>query len=121
MNPPPFWSNSVDEVPYDFIRKRLSILISTDDKNLMITKGALIVLVVRSRKPLVRSRPGRHLFLATFLIVILALSLPFTTLAELFDFQRMPIAFYVMIGLIVLLYITAAEVMKKIFFRRDKF
>jgi Mg2+-importing ATPase len=31
----------LDEVPYDFIRKRLSILISKDDASLMITKGAL--------------------------------------------------------------------------------
>jgi len=31
----------LDEVPYDFVRKRLSILISTGDNNLMITKGAL--------------------------------------------------------------------------------
>jgi len=31
----------LDEVPYDFIRKRLSILVTKDDKNLMVTKGAL--------------------------------------------------------------------------------
>ncbi len=31
----------LDEVPYDFIRKRLSILVSKDDKHLMVTKGAL--------------------------------------------------------------------------------
>ncbi len=31
----------LDEVPYDFIRKRLSILVSKDNKNLMVTKGAL--------------------------------------------------------------------------------
>jgi Mg2+-importing ATPase len=31
----------LDEVPYDFIRKRLSILVSKDNANLMITKGAL--------------------------------------------------------------------------------
>lgn len=31
----------LDEVPYDFIRKRLSILASKNDKNLMVTKGAL--------------------------------------------------------------------------------
>lgn len=30
----------LDEVPYDFIRKRLSILVARDGKNLMITKGA---------------------------------------------------------------------------------
>lgn len=31
-----------DEVPYDFIRKRLSILVSKEDRCLMITKGALL-------------------------------------------------------------------------------
>ena len=31
----------VDEVPYDFIRKRLSILIAKGDTHLMVTKGAL--------------------------------------------------------------------------------
>ena len=30
----------LDEVPYDFIRKRLSILVSKDGKHLMVTKGA---------------------------------------------------------------------------------
>jgi Mg2+-importing ATPase len=31
----------LDEVPYDFVRKRLSILVSKDDQHLMVTKGAL--------------------------------------------------------------------------------
>ena len=31
----------LDEVPYDFIRKRLSILVAKDDTTLMVTKGAL--------------------------------------------------------------------------------
>jgi P-type Mg2+ transporter len=31
----------LDEVPYDFIRKRLSILVSKGDENVIITKGAL--------------------------------------------------------------------------------
>jgi len=40
----------LDEVPYDFIRKRLSILVSQGDKHLIITKGALAnVLAVCSR------------------------------------------------------------------------
>jgi Mg2+-importing ATPase len=30
----------LDEVPYDFVRKRLSILVAKDGRNLMITKGA---------------------------------------------------------------------------------
>jgi P-type Mg2+ transporter len=32
----------VDEVPYDFIRKRLSILVSTGSQHFIVTKGALI-------------------------------------------------------------------------------
>jgi len=32
----------LDEVPYDFVRKRLSILVSGEGKHLMITKGALL-------------------------------------------------------------------------------
>jgi len=31
----------LDEVPYDFIRKRLSILVSKDDEHIMVMKGAL--------------------------------------------------------------------------------
>jgi Mg2+-importing ATPase len=31
-----------DEIPYDFLRKRLSILVSHDDTHLMVTKGALL-------------------------------------------------------------------------------
>ncbi|MFA6572108.1 MAG: HAD-IC family P-type ATPase, partial [Bacteroidota bacterium] len=31
----------LDEIPYDFLRKRLSILFSHDNSNLMLTKGAL--------------------------------------------------------------------------------
>jgi Mg2+-importing ATPase len=30
-----------DEVPYDFIRKRLSVVVSLDDRHIMITKGAV--------------------------------------------------------------------------------
>ena len=31
----------IDEIPYDFLRKRLSILVAHDDTHLMVTKGAL--------------------------------------------------------------------------------
>jgi P-type Mg2+ transporter len=34
------WSK-IDEVPYDFIRKRLSVLVERDGKRLLVTKGAL--------------------------------------------------------------------------------
>ncbi|MEO0115275.1 MAG: magnesium-translocating P-type ATPase [candidate division WOR-3 bacterium] len=40
----------LDEIPYDFLRKRLSILVSHNNTNLMVTKGALLnVLAVCTR------------------------------------------------------------------------
>jgi Mg2+-importing ATPase len=33
--------SKLDEIPYDFIRKRLSVLVSHENENLLITKGAL--------------------------------------------------------------------------------
>ncbi|RKT00557.1 magnesium-translocating P-type ATPase [Flavobacterium sp. 123] len=37
-----FTAEKIGEIPYDFIRKRLSIAIHTDTKNLLISKGAFI-------------------------------------------------------------------------------
>jgi P-type Mg2+ transporter len=49
----------LDEVPYDFIRKRLSILISKGDTHLMVTKGALSnVLAVCSSAEIAEGRVG---------------------------------------------------------------
>jgi hypothetical protein len=31
----------LDEIPYDFVRKRMSVLVSKDNRHLMVTKGAL--------------------------------------------------------------------------------
>jgi Mg2+-importing ATPase len=39
FDPPPY--KKVDEVPYDFVRKRLSILVSKDNLYIMTTKGAV--------------------------------------------------------------------------------
>src|SRR5450755_3349765 len=33
--------SKIDEIPYDFLRKRLSILVAHDDSHLLVTKGAL--------------------------------------------------------------------------------
>jgi Mg2+-importing ATPase len=84
-----------------------------------VVSAALIVLVIRSRKPFFRSRPGRSLFLATILVVILTLILPFTPLAGLFAFRPLPFSFVIYLGLIVILYVTGAEIAKKIFYGKS--
>jgi Mg2+-importing ATPase len=82
-----------------------------------VISASLIVLVIRSRRPLLRSRPGKYLLMATFSIVVLTLILPFTPLDQLFGFSRLPASFILVIIAIVIVYIFAAEFAKKVFYR----
>lgn len=81
-----------------------------------VISASLIVLVIRSRKPFFRSRPGKPLMLATFLVVVTTLVLPFTPVARLFDFRPLTISFVILLGGIVALYIIATEITKKLFY-----
>ena len=81
-----------------------------------VVSASLVVLVVRSRKPFFRSRPGKYLILATFLVVVATLALPFTPVARLFDFRPLAISFVILLGGIVALYIIATEITKKLFY-----
>jgi P-type Mg2+ transporter len=85
-----------------------------------VVSASMIVLVIRSRKPFFRSRPGKYLQIATFSIVGITLILPFTPLAGIFGFSPLPIAFILFIGLIILAYIFTAEFVKKIFYKKVK-
>ncbi len=85
-----------------------------------VISAALIVLVIRSRRPFFKSKPGKYLSMATFLILIVTLCLPYTPLARLFGFSRLPLSFLLLLGLIVILYIGSAEAVKKVFYTRIK-
>jgi Mg2+-importing ATPase len=85
-----------------------------------VISAASIVLVIRSRRPFFKSKPGKYLSRATLLIVIVTLYLPYTHLAGLFGFSRLPLSFLLLLGLTVILYIGSAEVVKKVFYTRVK-
>ncbi len=85
-----------------------------------VVSAALIVLVVRSRRPFFKSRPGKFLLLATLLVVAAAVSLPYSPLAAVFRFKPLPGNFLALTGLVVLLYIASAEAVKHAFYRRVK-
>jgi len=80
--------------------------------------AALIVLVIRSRRPFWLSKPGRWLAVATFAVVAVTLALPFTLLGQIFGFRPIPPSFIAMLVVIILVYIISAEVAKRIFYRR---
>jgi Mg2+-importing ATPase len=86
-----------------------------------VISASLIVLVIRSRKPFFKSRPSKYLFMATILVVIVTLILPFTPLGEIFGFSRLPIAFLLLVAIVVLGYIISAEMVKAVFYEKVKF
>jgi Mg2+-importing ATPase len=85
-----------------------------------VVSASLIVLVVRTRKPFFRSRPGKFLAVATLAVVLAALSLPFFPLGEVFGFRKLPLTFFPVLALIVCLYVLAAEATKRAFYRRQR-
>ena len=82
-----------------------------------VLSAALVVLVVRSRHPFFRSRPGTHLMLATLGVVVATLVLPFLPVAPLLGMTPLPLQFLALLGLIVVMYIASAELAKRVFYR----
>jgi Mg2+-importing ATPase len=78
------------------------------------------VLVIRSRKPFFKSMPGKYLFAATILVALATLILPLSPLAGLFGFQPLPVEFLPLLAAIVVSYIMAAEIAKKVFYSKVK-
>jgi Mg2+-importing ATPase len=85
-----------------------------------VVSAALIVLVVRTRLPFFKSLPGKYLSMATGLIILFVLALPFIPFAGLFGFVSLPLSFYGWILLIVVAYMFSAELAKQWFYRRIK-
>ena len=83
-----------------------------------VISAAIIVLVIRSRRPFFKSRPGRYLSFATIAVVLITLIFPYTPIGELFGFIPLPASFLMMMGLIVILYILMAEFVKKVFYQK---
>jgi len=86
-----------------------------------VISASLIVLVIRSRKPFFKSRPGKYLLMTTLSVFAATLIVPYSPLAALFGFSPLPVSFLLFIGLIVLFYIVTAEITKKIFYAKVKF
>ena len=83
-----------------------------------VVSASLIVLVVRTRLPFLKSPPGKYLAIATALIVAVVIVLPFTPVAGLLGFVPMPWSFYGWMVLIVAAYIGSAEAAKRWFYKR---
>ena len=86
-----------------------------------VLSALLIVLIVRTRKPFFESQPGRYLVIATLLVLIFVLVLPFTPLAPLFGFTSLSGTFLFMMSLIVVSLVLITEFVKYVFYRKIRF
>jgi P-type Mg2+ transporter len=86
-----------------------------------VVSASMIVLVIRSRKPFFKSKPGKYLLIATLSIAMITPIIPFTPLGHIFGFQPLSLYTYLLILLIIVIYIFTAEITKKIFYRKVKF
>lgn len=79
----------------------------------------LILLVVRTRRPLFKSKPGRWLWISTLLVGISALVMPYLPwVSKIFSFVPLPALMMVLLLAITLLYVVVNEVAKQIFYRK---
>ncbi|HXZ30576.1 MAG TPA: magnesium-translocating P-type ATPase [Dehalococcoidia bacterium] len=86
-----------------------------------VISASLVVLVIRSRRLFFKSRPSRYLLMTTLIIAALALVVPFTPLGAVFGFIKLPLSFILLMLAIVALYIIAAELAKRVFYRYASF
>jgi Mg2+-importing ATPase len=77
-----------------------------------------VALVVRTRRPFYRSRPGRLLWRSTLVVAVITLALPYLPFSAVLSFTPLPpIVLLLLLG-ITALYVAAAELAKQRFYAR---
>ncbi len=76
-----------------------------------------VLLVLRTRRPAFRSRPGTGLLIASLAIAAVTIAIPYSPGAELLGLRALPAAVLGSLLLITLAYVVAAEAVKRSFYR----
>jgi Mg2+-importing ATPase len=82
-----------------------------------VISATTIVLVVRTRQPFYKSRPGKLLMLMTGVVIVATAALPYTPLREPLGLAPLPPLYLAVLGCIVIAYLVVAEIAKRIFYR----
>lgn len=80
----------------------------------------VIALVVRTRRPFFRSRPGTLLLVSTIVLAVITPVIPYLPFVSLVDFVPIPLPLLVTLVIITAAYVAAAELMKHWFYRTEK-
>ena len=83
-----------------------------------VLSAIFVVFAIRSRLPFSRGKPSKLLVIASVLVAMVTLALPYTPLAGIFGFQPLPPHNLALLLLVVLVYFTSAELLKRWFYSR---
>ncbi|HEY0601830.1 MAG TPA: magnesium-translocating P-type ATPase, partial [Herpetosiphonaceae bacterium] len=78
----------------------------------------VVALVVRTRRPCWRSRPGRMLWISTLVVALLTIAFPYLPGSNLLGFTPLPPSIMIMLLAITALYVAGAEAAKRWFYTR---
>ncbi len=101
-----------------FILKADPVLFRTGWFVESVISASFVVLIIRTRKPFYRSRPGKYLLMITLIIALLTIIIPYLPFSSLLGFRPMPMGFLFALSVILLSYIILAEFGKKVFYKR---
>ena len=85
-----------------------------------LTTQTLVIFFIRTREPFFRSKPRKILAVNVFLIVLLAIFIPYSPLASLMKFERLDVFLLLLIFVIVSTYLTIVEIAKLVFYKKVK-
>ncbi|MGQ9555485.1 MAG: magnesium-translocating P-type ATPase [Anaerolineae bacterium] len=80
----------------------------------------LILLVVRTRRPFFKSKPGKYLWLAALAVAVVTVLLPYLPLNWLLGLTPLPAPLLLALVGITILYVAASEIVKRAFFARKR-
>ena len=83
-----------------------------------ILSAGVVVFAVRTRLPLIHSRPSRAMMMVTGVVMAVTLLLPYSPFAKLLGFTPLPVAYLLVIFGIATLYFISAEFAKRWFYRK---
>lgn len=103
----------------------LLLLLKADEKTFQtawltesVISASLVVLVIRTRLSFFKSIPGKSLLIITACTIIITVVLPYTSIGTLFGLVPIPLNLFEWILGIIIIYISAAEVTKKWFYKK---
>jgi Mg2+-importing ATPase len=84
-----------------------------------VVSATLVVLIIRTRRPLIRSLPSRSLLIATVLTILVTAALPWSPPASVFGFEPLPGRYLLVLAMVIASCVVTAEIAKAWFYRRE--